>query len=1237
MSTAPASPRRFDFQGLLLSLEHDNPLTVLATAEAGVVPFVLSALRHRLDRPLLVVVADQKRARAMQEGLETFEGELWPGLPPVLAYQPSDVSPWQHLAPLRAVVQQRIAAAYRLNLGLGVAAVVVPAEALLQLTLSAQTLDQATLLTSVGSNFDRVEVMENLLAAGYERVPLVEDPGTFALRGGGLDVWSTLYDRPVRIDLDGDDVRSLRFFDAESQATDEGGHLVDFIVPPSRELLLDPQRFPAVTDRLTELANQLDVGNMELRAILDELRAGHVVPGMEALVPAIAPDRQGIVAHAPVRGSIRPLVVVENPEAVAQALEAAWQVHSDHYQEARAAKHMSYAPHEVLQTPAQALEQLRELPRLYVRPFALLEEGRQAPTFQLDVGSNRDVAQELREARAKDEGLRPLVTRIRQARKLQQLVVVAAHSEGGRQRLQSILRHYGVGSELHEGPLRPADVEALRIRRDLDALLVLGGSGEGYHIDALHLLVVDEDEIFGQKSHKPERSRRSRQGHRGLKDIAELVEGDYIVHTDHGIGRYVGLQRLTIAGSEQDFLLIIYKDDQKLFVPVTSLERVQKYAAGSDEEGHKTPQLDRLGHDRWLKAKRKAKKAVAEVAQHLVKLYAERQARPGHAFSPPDEMYREWEAQFPWEETPDQQRAIDDVILDLQLPRPADRLICGDVGYGKTEVAIRAAVKVALDGKQVLVLVPTTVLAEQHRLTFVQRCKSLPLMIESMSRFRSHAEQKEVLEKLAKGEVDIVVGTHRLLSKDVQVKDLGLLIIDEEHRFGVGHKEAIKKWRSTVDCLTLSATPIPRTLQLATLGLRDLSLIATPPENRKSVRTLVCRGTDEVMAEALERELGRGGQVFYICNKISRLQEIADDLVRINPTVKPVIAHGQMDETLLEEAMLAFMRRDANALITTTIVESGLDIPNANTMFIERADTFGLAQLYQLRGRVGRSNVRAYCYLMVPERERMTKDGLQRVAVLERFSELGSGVAVASHDLEIRGAGNLLGEEQTGHIDDIGYELYIKLLEEAVSELRGEDLGAPVDPEIKTSITAYLPDTYIPDANQRLMAYKRLAGVRSEQELDDAVRLLGDRYGRLPEVAQNLIETLQVRVLALQLGLAKVEQGPAALSITLHEKGLLQPELLLPLVNQRGSAWRLTPDMVLSRPLSKKEQDNALMAVQEVLRQLLRHARSPATVTLEAVLEVPDHPPPPALPPPKPKVAQPRTTQPVRRNVTRRW
>ncbi|MBP46973.1 MAG: transcription-repair coupling factor [Myxococcales bacterium] len=1205
MQHSPPSVRPFDLESLVLGIEHANPLTLIGTAEAGVVPFLLASIRHGLQRPLLIITATEARAQQLIDGLVPFESEQWPAMAPVLAFEPNDVSPYHEISPVRALAQGRTAAAYRLNQEFGVAAIVLPATALLLRTLDGATLDAATAIASRGDELDRLELAEQLVAGGYERVPIVEDPGTFCVRGGVVDVWSPLYDQPARIDFFGDDIEEIRLFDPQNQSS--GSHLVDLIMPPARELLLDPQRIDGIIDRVIDLADQQGIGNIELRALTQELRAGHLLPGLESLLPAVSPDVVSLLELVP-EGPQRPVVVFEGPDACFKAMEQAWEQAIVQHRDALQAGRPVYDPGSLYCSPESIRELLNQHVQVHIRPVVFAEDVQGAnapPAFTLDVDSNAGMTRQLEQSRQLDQGLRPLARLIRETRRDHTLVVIAAHSEGGRQRLEQLLKHYGVATLIFDEPLETARIESLRSDRDIGALLVLGGSGEGFHIPALHMMVIDEQEVFGIKGRMSRRRARRRRREdasaagRLIREVSELSEGDYVVHVDHGVGRYVRMMRMEAAGIEQDFLLLLYKGNEKVYVPVTGLNRVQKYASADA----KTPSLDRLGAERWTKAKSKARKAAAEIATELVRLYAERQATPGHSFSAPDELYREWEATFPFQETRDQQRAIDECIADLCAPRPAWRLVCGDVGYGKTEVAIRAAVKAALDGKQVVVLVPTTVLAEQHRLTFESRCKGLPVVIDSLSRFRSSKAQRDVIARLASGQVDIVIGTHRLLSKDVIFRDLGLLIIDEEHRFGVKHKEQMQRWRSTVDCIVLSATPIPRTLQMATLGLRDLSLIATPPDNRKAVRTIVCRGSDELIKEAMQRELARGGQIFWIRNRVGELAENADYLRRLVPGLKPVVAHGQMNEVALEDAMLGFMRGDYNTLVATTIIESGLDIPNANTMFIERADTFGLAQLYQLRGRVGRASARAYCYLMVPERSRLTKEGAKRIAVLERFSELGSGVHIATHDLEIRGAGNILGERQSGHIAEVGYELYVKMLEEAVSVLRSEDLGAPVDPEIKVNVTAYLPDTWIPDPSQRLMAYKRLAAVRSVDELTSQVDQLIDRFGRMPSAAVALTNTLELRVLALELGVSKVEQGPAAIALTLHERGLLQAESLLSLLNAPGTLYRLTPQMVLVRALRSDERDDPLLVTREVLQHLLRLARGESMQVLDAQVE----------------------------------
>lgn len=1185
-STRPT--RTFDFEGLLLSLEHGAPQTVLASSESGVVPFVLASIRHRLERPLIVVVPDAERARAVAEAMSAFEAEQWPALQPVLPFFANDVSPYHEIAPVRALAAERVAAAYRLSMDLGVAAVVMPAEALLLQTLDGPTLDASAAMASAGANLDRVELAELLVAGGYERVPVVEDSGTFCIRGGVVDIWSPLYDRPVRLDFFGDDVETIRFFDP---ATQQGGsHLPDAIFPPARELLLDPDKFGEIADRITDLADDQGLGTTDLRAIVDELRSGHLMPGLEALLPAVSPGLAPILTTAE---GVKPIVVLEGPDACYAAIEETYKTLRKQYRDARNAGRLATPPATLFCSPVRIRKQLEATTRLLIRPVAMAEDAG-LPTFRLDVQGNSDITDALRREKGSEEGLRPLAARIREARRMGHLVAITSRGAGGRDRLAHILKHYGIAAVTRDEPLRPSDMASLRQQKDVDAVLILGGSGRGFLLEALHLLLIDEQEIFGTRSSQSRKRTSKQAAGQLIRDVTELKEGDYVVHTDHGVGRYAHMRRMAAGGTEQDYLVLLYRGEERVYVPATALDKVQKFVGGGS-----SPHMDKLGNERWARVKSKTRKAVETIAVELVKLYAERQAQPGYAFSRPGELYREWEATFPHNETADQQRAIDDVIEDMCAPRPAWRLVCGDVGYGKTEVAIRAAVKACLDNKQVAVLVPTTVLAEQHRLTFSQRLHGLPIEVDSLSRFRTSAEQREVMDRMSKGTLDIVVGTHRLLSKDIKFRDLGLLIVDEEHRFGVKQKEAISKWRATLDCIVLTATPIPRTLQMATLGLRDLSLIATPPENRKAVRTIVCRGSDELIKESIDRELARGGQVFYIRNRVGDLAKIAEDLVVLCPKARPVVAHGQMSETDLEAAMLGFMGGEFNVLVATTIVESGLDIPNANTMFIERADTFGLAQLYQLRGRVGRASQRAYCYLMIPPRQHMTDDGAKRVAVLERFSELGSGVHIASHDLEIRGAGNILGEAQSGHIAEVGYDLYVRMLEEAVNELREDFLGAPVDPEIKVQVTAYLPDTWIPDASQRLMAYKRLASVRTEEELSGLVDHLVDRFGKLPEAAHSLVDTIEIRVLAIELGVAKVEQGPAAIALTLHERGRLQAQTLLPLINTRGSLYRITPDMVLLRPLRPSERDDALQTTKAVLRDLIRHAMPEPAVTID--------------------------------------
>jgi transcription-repair coupling factor (superfamily II helicase) len=659
------------------------------------------------------------------------------------------------------------------------------------------------------------------------------------------------------------------------------------------------------------------------------------------------------------------------------------------------------------------------------------------------------------------------------------------------------------------------------------------------------LIFLTEEEIFEPKKEFRKKARKE-DAEAYITSLDDLKTDDFVVHQDHGIGLYRGLQYFKLDGWEGEFLFIEYAEGDKLYLPVDRLQGIHKFMG---LEGQ-VPSLDRLGGTGWKKAKARVKKAVEKIARELVELYARRAVSKGFSFSGRDQMFKEFEAAFPYEETPDQLRVIEEVLADMESDKPMDRLVCGDVGYGKTEVALRAAFRAVLDGKQVAVLVPTTVLAEQHYQTMTRRFEGYPVEVRILSRFKTPREQKQTLADLAEGKVDIVVGTHRLLQKDIRFRDLGLIVIDEEQRFGVTHKERLKTLRTQVDCLTLTATPIPRTLQMSLAGIRDLSSIETPPEDRQSIRTHIIPFDEGKIVEAVRRELQRGGQVFFVHNRVHNIQSMAFFLKKILPQVRIGVAHGQLPERELEKVMLRFVRRELDLLVCTTIIESGLDIPTANTIILNQADRFGLAQMYQLRGRVGRSRERAYAYLVVPGEGLLTSEAQKRLKVLMDFSELGAGFKIALHDLRIRGAGHLLGTSQSGHVAAVGYELYIQMLEQAVNELKGNEAVEEWEPEIRLRIPAFIPERYVPDPGQRLSLYKRLASLKTEDELFDLEGEMGDRFGPIPEAVTNLLKVLAIKQNMRLVGIERIEPSGKDLVFSFHPKGAWKPEGLVALVQQ---------------------------------------------------------------------------------------
>jgi len=655
-----------------------------------------------------------------------------------------------------------------------------------------------------------------------------------------------------------------------------------------------------------------------------------------------------------------------------------------------------------------------------------------------------------------------------------------------------------------------------------------------------------------------------------------------MVHVDFGIGLYRGLIHLKSGGVEGDFLLLEYAGGDRLYLPVDRLNLVQKYAGGEGAD----PRIDRLGGSGWEKAKSRARAAAEEMAQELLTIQAARHLHNGTRFSPPDALFREFEAEFAYEETPDQLAAIEDVIADMISDRPMDRLVCGDVGYGKTEVAMRAAFKAVLDGKQVAVLVPTTILAQQHYETFTKRFANHPVTVEVLSRFRPPAVQKEILKRLAKGEVDIIIGTHRLLQSDVTFRDLGLLVVDEEQRFGVSHKEKLKKLRATVDLLTLTATPIPRTLHMAMTGIRDLSIIDTPPVDRLAIKTFVARFSEELIREAVLRELRRGGQVFFVHNRVQTIDAMAEHLKRIVPEATIAIGHGQMDEKELERVMLGFMHGESNLLVCSTIIESGLDIPTANTLIVNRADTFGLSQLYQIRGRVGRSKQRAYAWFLLPPEGTITDDARERLRILQEITELGAGFRIASHDLELRGAGDLLGKSQSGHIAAVGLDLYTELLEEAIHRMKGEERIERVEPEIRLGIPAFIPETYVPQPNQRLILYKKLTQAQDPAEVDDVRQEMIDRFGPIPPATETLFRVMTVRIWLCRLFITELKLAGNTLSCTFHPQTPVSPDTILAMIRKNPKTHHFTPDYSLVVTLRDLSPDAVLRETDRILAEL---------------------------------------------------
>lgn len=1110
---------------------------------------------------------------------------------PVVTYPAFEIAPYTQLAPDPATVATRLSTLYFLHESSEPCIVLTSAEAILRRIMPRQVLADHCELVMAGEETDRDGLIAALAASGYQMCDLVQQPGDMAVRGGIIDLFAPSFrldiQGPLRLDFFGDTVESIRNFDPLSQRS-----LSEFdeavLLPASDILFPLPAGNSSRRQGLSSTAAQLGVSGEGGRHILEQLGGQVRFPGIEFLLPLIYQDPapQTLFDYLPQGTSC----LLHDPVAIRGKVDLVWDRIRANYQEA-AVDRVAMAPGSLFLDRAELESRLQQI--LRVDLCSLPDPDAKQPPIMLQVGEHSLLKQEIDLERKKRGLLAPLADRLINWQQAGDTIILACSSSRQAVHFEEMLAGYQVRTARAAVPL---DLN----HRPGELLLVDYPLSKGFDLPGEQLHLLSAAELFGEKRL---RSASRRKGSRPKGEpiaVQELSVGDIVVHRDHGLGSFQGLLNMEFAGQRGDFMQLEFRDGDKLYIPVDRLHWVSRYQGLTDQQ----PRLDRLGSERWQSTKKKVTEAVWQVAQELLDIYARRELRKGHRFQPPGTLYRELEESFFYDETDGQARAIEEVLEDLTTDQPMDRLICGDVGYGKTEVAVRAAFKAIEDGFQVAVLVPTTVLAEQHAATFRERFSEFPVEVASISRFRTTAQQKEIVRQLASGQIDLVVGTHRLLSKDIVFNKLGLLIVDEEHRFGVSHKEKIKKLRASVDVLTLTATPIPRTLQMSLLGIRDLSVISTPPRRRRSVKTFLARHDDLVIREAVLQELARGGQLFFVHNRVKSIHRVAENIEKLVPQARIAVAHGQMPGRNLEDIMVSFINHDIDVLVCTTIIESGLDIPNANTIIINRADHLGLADIYQLRGRVGRSPRQSYAYLLVPSLDRLTKDAGQRLRALMDCSELGGGFKLAMNDLQIRGGGNLLGVSQSGHIAAVGYDLYLELLQSTVADLKkkaagGEGLLEPkLDPEVKLRVAAFLPDDYVRDTTQRYQLYRRIstAGNDDPEMLADMRDELIDRFGPLPPEADTLFAMIGLKHPLRTLGIGKLEQGPASLVFTFVESSPVDPAALLELItkyrtkkkkdhaNPPADPIRLTPDHRLIVAVDEKE--NLFTRIDTVLQSL---------------------------------------------------
>jgi transcription-repair coupling factor (superfamily II helicase) len=1136
-----------------------------ATARALYLPLMARAAK----RPVIVIVADNKAAEALEPLLKAgceLTGAVDPAR--VVRFPAHDVLPFENLSPHPDVQEQRAAALWKLSTG-AVDMLIAPVESAALKLFDLEYYAGLAVTLKRGEEVDIETLTAHLASVGYTQMDLVEMPGQFTRRGGILDVYSPESDRPVRIEFFGDEIETIRKFDPETQRSQSG--LDETQLQPLTEAPVTEPLLAAVNARLSRQRVETDDEEMAVEAAV----AGgvSVFPGWEFFTP-VAGAEQSLLKLVP-----RSVLIVDEPAMVRNQIDRWWNKVEQRHE--RSGIGSLVRPEDIYLRPEvlrAALDVHMGLDLDQLGAVDVLEEDATLGEIELPTRPT-----------LRFHGSIPALTeQLKNLMKAETHIVLAAPHQGDVERLATVLRDYEVPYRLGSRAPRPGETmldEGSYLAGDLRVpVIVRSPLAAGVVFGESNLIVFGANDLSDEAdvAARPEPKRSKTAAF--VSDFRDLGIGDYVVHVEHGIAQYQGLKEIAQDGLSVEFMILEFAEGAKLYVPLTRLDLIQKYRS---TDAGPAPVLNRLGSQQWTKTKARVRKAMQDMAAELLTLYAERHTAEGTAFSKDNEFQREFEDAFDYSETDDQMAAIRAVKYDMESPTPMDRLLCGDVGYGKTEVAMRAAFKAVQDGKQVAVLTPTTILSFQHFETFKQRFVQFPINVEMISRFRTAKEQKDIVERVATGKVDILIGTHRLLSKDIKFQDLGLLVVDEEQRFGVRHKERLKQLRKEIDVLAMSATPIPRTLHMSLVGLRDMSVIETPPKDRMAIQTVVAKFDEKIIRSAVEVELERSGQVFFVHNRVESIYEIALRIQELVPAARVAVAHGQMNETELEKVMLAFMRHEFDVLVATTIIENGLDIPLANTILINRAERHGLSELYQLRGRVGRSNRRAYAYLLIPPENQLTEIARRRLAALKEFSDLGAGFKIAALDLELRGAGNMLGGEQSGHIEAVGFELYTTMLEAAVKELKGEGQEDRPATQLNLGIALRIDESYVAEENQRLRIYKKVAGAASEAAIQEIRAEMEDRYGALPDPTVFLLEAAQLRLECERMGVAQIDRKRSELQIRFTENATVDPTHLMKLVARNAKRGaQFTPQGLLKLPLKTSRPDEVLLEIRELLAGL---------------------------------------------------